>query len=109
VPIKLRVSRTVKEKGCGEVQEGREEVIEVHRFETTPAQVSVSYPLKLTKDYCSNGIDVTITIPCYVEEIEATIIKAKSMAAAVLREEFPKLQSNLNKLVEKVRGGGHSG
>lgn len=94
------VSRTIKKQGEAEVADGGSETLEVHQFATTPAVVSVSYPIKLTKNYQAAGIDVGISLPCYAEEIDDAFQRANDLVIERLKVELPKLKQLLNQMAE---------
>jgi len=62
------------------VREGdSSEVVEVSKFETEPAKVTRGYGLTLNLgNYESARVDVSVTVPCYVEDID----KADKWAAS---------------------------
>ena len=62
------VSRTI---GRGAVEQGDEGVLAVHDFVTQPAQVSVTVALNMNLgNYESAKVSVSLTLPCYSEEID---------------------------------------
>jgi hypothetical protein len=70
------------------------EVVEVRRFETTPAVVSRGYGLTLNQtNYESARIDVRVEVPCYLADLE----KADEFAAAFC-------EKRLRKEVAEARG-----
>ena len=96
-PTLVRVTRTI------EVEEGTEfeddtETIEIHKFVTTPASASVEIPIKMSKHFNSIGITVGVTVPCYTEELELGIEKAKTMAMEKVFSEIPGLKESLENL-----------
>jgi hypothetical protein len=97
VPTKIRVARSVTfRKDISTATETAysaepEDLIEVHRFATTPASVHLGIDLKKNKDYCSAGIMVNATIPCYVEEIPLAFQKAYELIMERLMVELPKI------------------
>lgn len=68
--IALIDNRFVK-KGVDGKGESREEVVEVVQFKTTPAVVRRGMGLTLNLgNYESARLDVSIEVPCYLEDIE---------------------------------------
>jgi hypothetical protein len=66
------VTRQYKLGGVEGKAEGEEEVIAVHRFVTEPARVQMDLGLTLNLgNYESARVAVSVTIPCYKEEMEA--------------------------------------
>lgn len=101
VPTVITVSRSVKLDGSDETTETQqEETIEVHEFATTPAMVEFRYPIKRSKDYQSAGIEIGVTLPCYVEEIPAAMERAKDLVVTRLQAEIPRLAAVLDKLCD---------
>lgn len=65
-----------------------EEVIEVRKFITEPATVSVDYALTINLgNYESARIGVALTVPCYREEIDQAHVFAKEWAEARVKAE----------------------
>lgn len=85
-------------KGKGEQEEtvrATEEVPAVLKFETTPAVVTRGYGLTINRgNFESARVDVSVSVPCYVEDIEA----ADHWAAAFCEE-------RIKQEVASVRGG----
>jgi hypothetical protein len=64
-----------------------EEIVEVQKFETTPAIVRRGYGMTLNQgNYESARIDVSIEVPCYLADIE----KADEFAARFCEERVRK-------------------
>ena len=64
----IRVSRTIK-KDDPEIIE--EETLEVHKFQTCPAMVSITLGGTVNLgDYQSSRFSVTVSKPCYSEEVD---------------------------------------
>jgi hypothetical protein len=101
---KLRVLRTVKVNGSDEDTSGTDETIDVQTFVTVPAMVSVGVPVKISRAYQSIGIEVSVSLPCYKEEIK----EARDLAYALAKErvftEIPIIQKALNALVASANG-----
>ena len=101
VSTTIHVSRTVKSSGKDESNDGDPETIEVHKFATNPAIVSVSYPVKISKSYQTVGITVGVSLPCYAEEIERGFERANDLVIARMKIEMPKIKALLNKMAEE--------
>jgi hypothetical protein len=101
-PTTITVNRTTK-KSSQDDQDGEPETIEVHKFATNPAIVSISYPVKLTRAYQTAGITVGVSVPCYAEEIPAAFEKANSLVIERLKVEIPKVKALLAKMAEESR------
>lgn len=79
---------TVMSSSFGTETEDRK-VLDVHEFKTDPAYVRVSAGVtKATAPYESLRVDVAVTIPCYVEEIEDVKNKAAEAVSRYLDEEL---------------------
>ena len=78
---------TVTASGVG-IEEDRRKVIEVRKFETDPAFVRVSAGVtKNLGNYESLRVDVSITAPCYIEEVNAVQKNVAELVASMLDEE----------------------
>lgn len=76
----------VTASGVG-VEEEKRKVISVRKFETDVAFVRVGAGVtKSTAPYESIRIDVAITVPCYVEEIEAVQRRTELLVSDMLEE-----------------------
>ena len=104
---KIKVERSVKlTKGkAPSEEEVREEenVIEVHKFETTPAMATVEIPVKFSKDYQSIGLTVGVSRPCYAEELDQGLAAAYTMAIERLQKEIPDLKTMLDRMSPRRR------
>jgi hypothetical protein len=98
---KLRVSRTVKISGEDEASDlESEEILEIHQFATQPAVVHFSYPVKRAVHFQSVGLEIGVDLPCYVEEIDVGIIRAKEIVVSHMKKHLPELDKVLDRLVE---------
>jgi hypothetical protein len=95
------VIKTVKSSGKDESSDGEPETIEVHKFATNPAIVSVSYPVKLSKAYQTVGITVGVSLPCYVEEIPQAFERANNLVIERMKIEMPKIKALVAKMAEE--------
>lgn len=76
----------VRASGVG-LDESERSVLQVRKFETDPAFVRVSAGVtKNMGDYESLRVDVAITVPCYVEEIEEVQRRLEPLVATMLDE-----------------------
>jgi hypothetical protein len=84
------------------IRETQEEVtIGVHRFETTPAQVTRGYGLTLNlKDYESARVDVRVTLPCYVEDLDECDEFAKGWIEQRIRAEVANIRGASDKSLD---------
>lgn len=79
---------TVTSSGVG-IEEEKRTVLEVRKFETEPAYVRVNAGVtKKLADYESLRVDVAISVPCYVEEIEEVEQRVASLVADMLDAEI---------------------
>lgn len=75
-------------------QETKNETIEIHRFETEPAKVSVDRGLTINLgNYQSARIGVTISVPCYREDIDAAYRFAAQWVEARVSDEVDSIRS----------------
>lgn len=92
---KLYVRRTVV-LDSKENESTKEEMIYVNKFETANATVSVGRELKINLgNYQTAGVNVHVSIPCYVEEIEEAYKKAKEFAERKIEEEVKEIRKTL--------------
>lgn len=95
----ITVSRSFKIGDSGWTEpEAADEVIQVHVFQTQPA--IVKFGVGLTRNmgnYESARLDVSVSVPCYSEHIEAAYAEARRWAEAKLKEEVDGLQGNMKK------------
>jgi hypothetical protein len=69
--------------------ESHPKTVEVRKFEVEPAYVRVAAGMtKNMGNYESLRVDVSITMPCYAEEVDKAIPKVADMVAAHLGEEL---------------------
>ena len=92
----VRVTKSVEAEG-EQAFDDDTEIINVHKFATTPAVASIEIPIKMTKYYNSMGITVGVSLPCYAEEIEEGIEKAKGIALKKVFDEIPAIKQALEK------------
>jgi len=78
---------SVMASGVG-IASDKRKVLEVRRFETEPAYVRVNAGVtKNLGNYESLRVDVSLTVPCYVEEIEQVQQKTAELVADMLDAE----------------------
>jgi hypothetical protein len=74
-------------------QEKQTEEIYVQRFEVDPAYVRVNAGVtRNLGNYESLRLDVSITVPCYVEQIQETFDAVSTRVAALLESEIEKYE-----------------
>lgn len=84
----VNVYRTVVGASPDEMGEERREVLAVRKFSTEPAYVRVSAGVtKKTAPYEALRIDVSISVPCYMEEIDEVYGQVSDMVASRLELE----------------------
>jgi len=101
---KLRVLKTVKLHGTDEDTSGTDETIDVQTFITVPAMATVNVPVKISRAYQSIGIEVSVSLPCYKEEIKEGIDMAYALAKERVFTEIPIIQKALNALAAQANG-----
>lgn len=85
---------TVTASGVG-ISEDRREVIEVRQFAVEPATVRVNAGVtKSLSQFEFLRVDVSIAVPCYVEEIEQVLANVSDLVADALDEEVEKYLGN---------------
>ncbi len=78
---------TVTGSGVGVVEEKRK-VLEIRKFITEPAYVRVNAGVtKNLGNYESLRVDVSLTVPCYVEEMERVQKRTAELVATMLDTE----------------------
>lgn len=93
------LSVTVKQTQVGTVNEDSEEreQIEVSPFVTDPAYVTFACGATLNMgNYQSLRIDVRVSLPCYIEEIDEMYTTAKKWADERLDKELKELKNKQN-------------
>lgn len=101
-PTILRTTRTISATTNGKSSDATtEEILEIRKFETQPALVSFNYPIRKALEYQSVGIDIGVTLPCYAEEVDEAIEKAKAIVVKHVKKSLPDVSAVLNKLVEQ--------
>lgn len=81
----MTVVATSVSKGEEAVIDDKRKVIQVRRFMTDPAFVRVSAGVtRSTAPYESLRVDVAITVPCYVEEVDVVQRKLEEKVAVML-------------------------
>ncbi len=79
--------------------EQRQEKIQIRPFVTEVAKISVAKGLTINAgNYNSIRVDVIVTLPCYLEEINETYQYAKQLAEKWIQSEEQFIQEELRKL-----------
>lgn len=80
---------TVTSSPYGTEGETKRQVLNVHKFEVEPAYVRISAgTTKKLADYESLRVDVSISVPCYAEEIETVAKNVGEQVSNILSEEL---------------------
>ena len=88
-PVREDTSVMVVTSSAFGVDEEKRKDLEVHRFETEPAYVRINHGMtKKIGEYESLRVDVSITVPCYVEEINEVAARIADEVSARLDEEL---------------------
>lgn len=75
--------------------EVKNETLEVRRFLTEPARVSVMMGMALNLgNYESARIDVSVALPCYREEVDAAYVYAHQWVNSRLQQEVQDVRAN---------------
>lgn len=82
-----------------EMQEGKQEavekVIEVREFGTAPAQVMVEYGLTINLgNYESARVAVSLSLPCYAEEVEDAYEFATKFVEKKVQEQLDQIKGS---------------
>jgi hypothetical protein len=86
---RLEVTRTVLGK-----EDTTSDTISVRPFETNPASISVKAGATVNLgNYESARVDVMLSMPCYIEEIEEVYPKVKEWVDGKLAEEYQELKA----------------
>lgn len=112
-PVVVRVQRTVREKANKQPANDKStsdqehepddvdlDTIEIRKFVTEPAKVTYNYGISRSVQFQSVNVGVSVTIPCYKEEIEDAIAEAKDFCAKRLKVETAKVDGVLKHLVD---------
>ena len=90
----VTVSTSFKKDGVDSDTKDENETIEVRKFVTEPAKVTVNYGITMNMgNYESARIDVGVTIPCYKEELDDAHAFAIDWAESRLNKEIEALRS----------------
>jgi len=82
------VTRTIGSNRGPKTSSEAEDVIAIHKFETEPAKVTVDYALTMNLgNFESAKIGVSVTVPCYTEEIDKAYEFAQAWAEERLSKE----------------------
>jgi hypothetical protein len=91
------VTRTVGSKGGPTTSSESEDIIAVHKFVTDPAKVAVDYALTINLgNFESAKIGVSVTVPCYLEEMNEAYEFAQAWAEERLVKERDMITSGRN-------------
>jgi len=93
---KVTVSKQYTESGIVVSDETSSDTIEVHKFVTSPASVSIN--LGVTKnigDYNSVKLGVIVSVPAYKEEIDDAEAAASALANKYLKQQIEAITENL--------------
>lgn len=86
---RLEVTRTILGK-----EESESEVLAIRPFETNPANISVKAGATVNLgNYESARVDVMLSVPCYVEEIDEMFPKVKEWVDKKLADEYQELKA----------------
>jgi hypothetical protein len=91
------VTRTIGSNKGAQTGAESEDVIAVHKFETEPAKVTVDYALTINLgNFESAKIGVSVTVPCYAEEIGQAYEFAQAWAEERLTREREMITAGRN-------------
>jgi hypothetical protein len=77
------------------VEVSKEDTIDVNVFETNPATVSVKAGATVNLgNYESGRVDVMLTVPCYVEEVDRIFKGVKEWVDARVAQEYQELKKS---------------
>lgn len=82
------VTKSIGSNSSDRASSESEDIIAIHKFETEPAKVSVDYALTINLgNFESAKIGVTVTVPCYREELDQAYEFAQAWAEERLTRE----------------------
>jgi len=88
----LIVTTTLLDRKAGEQQKSRQKKIKIRPFLTETATVSVKYGATIpTEPYANVRVDVMVTCPCYVEEVEDVWKQVRKMVDRMTDAEVARL------------------
>jgi len=94
----IEVESTVFHYGQEVVGDRQNKKIEVRPFETDTATVSVKMGMTIpTQPYASVRIDVMLSTPCYVEEMEGVYNDLRTMTQMIVTEEKRRIDEWIEK------------
>lgn len=94
---------TVKSSSFGVTTEDVED-IEVREFLTDASRVTISVGHTANLgDFASIRADVTVSIPCYVEEVKQVTRKAEAYAVSVLNKTLQDLESKMHVIKKRTK------
>jgi len=97
----IYVSKTVGPSKGAPPPKGEEDIVAIHKFETDTAQVTAEYALTMNLgNYESARISVSVTVPCYKEEIDEAYEFAQAWAEERLSKE--------RNMIDSGRKGGNN-
>lgn len=98
------VTRTVRERGEDIGGDEANALISINEFTTEPARVGISktLPIQFAR-FLIGKVDVTISMPCYVEEIEKARETVVEMVDDFLREEVSTFPDLLKEVMDQIK------
>lgn len=107
-PVIVFVDSRYVRSGVEETVKQGEEVVAVAKFETQPALVRRGYGLTINQgNYESARVDISVTVPCYVEDLEAADEFARRFVEERIEKEVASVRGAVVQKPEKKGGGGH--
>lgn len=89
VEEKVWVDATYKRSDGSKKNANSEKVLQIRKFVSEPAYVKVSAGLtKNMQDFEFLRIDVSVTLPCYPEEVDAALEEAADKASVFVNDEL---------------------
>lgn len=87
---RIFVTRSYGKDGA---EENEEKELGVRRFETAPAHVRANYGLTINLgNYESARCDVSVTLPCYTEEIDGAFVEAWKLAKREIQDQVKSIR-----------------
>jgi hypothetical protein len=100
----LWVSRSIRQHGTEVASEGEEQLIEVQKFLVEPAYVKIEKGLTLNRgNYEFVRVDVGLTLPCYVEEVDGAMEQCNRVVEARLMREYEEVDQWRNKKINELK------
>lgn len=94
--IKLEQGQVLVTRTYLEQTVAKREKIKIRPFVTNPAHVSVKFGATIpVADFQFARVDVSVSVPCYVEEIREAFVQVRDLVDSLIEEETERLSAGL--------------